>query len=118
MNKKFGIQLDNGQYKVCEGKNIMEAFATLNIKTDKGNLNFALMNFYFSLPIPIQEEGKLYQLFLMKDKKSNWENFGKPTSNFNGLDLLLQTKVKREGIYSAIIVDMETEKPIVWLWGK
>ena len=114
----YGIAYKTGLIEKQEGNNFMDAYKKTKNVLPNGEVNFSILDFYFLVPVPmnLEQTQKNYQLYLMKDKNSNWEEFEKPTNQLFSLQLLLGLKVKREGFFSAIIVDLETEKPIEWVW--
>lgn len=115
MNRTFVIHWQDGKVSRLEGKTLAEAFV-LN------NLIPALMgsiDYYYKAPIPVKEkpkEGRLFQIYLMETKKDQWEEFMKPSTNFVALEKMMQMKVKRDGVFSGMVLDLNTENPVSWIW--
>lgn len=118
----YGIQLQNGQFKKVEGNNMAEALKETfsEKKTSTGEIDFSLLNFICLIPAPmnLEETEKRFQLYLMRDKKSNWKECGEPTNNLSRLQELLDLKLKLEGNFSAVILDLFTDKVVDWKWTR
>ncbi len=116
--KLYGIQFKDGKYQKFTGSSIQEAFSQTEKKLENGNLDFSQLDFYLVVPTPvILGDQKEFQVFLMRNKKSNWEPAGEISPSFSATESLMKLKVKLEGFFSGIVVDMRTEKPVSWIWS-
>lgn len=111
----FAIYMKDGSVLKLDGNNVGDAFLRNNLQANMmGN-----MDYFFKVPQPIEEKKKethQFQVYLMEDKGKNWEEFMKPSNNFVALEKFMQMKVKRDGVFSGMVVDLFTEKPVSWLW--
>jgi hypothetical protein len=120
-SKVYGIQYKDGGYTKLAGKTIQEAYSQNGKKTPEGNIDFSIMDFYFLVPIPMNQGivGELeprYQLFVVEEKGKDAEEDGKATNNLEALQKLLERRVKFEKKISAWILDLYVDKVVSWLW--
>jgi hypothetical protein len=115
----YGIGYKDGGFVKLAGKNFSEAYAQNGRKTADGNIDFSILDFYIRVPSPVIQQNKdQYMLFLMRDKKSDWEPTGELINSFSECEGLMKLKVKLEGFFSGIVVDMNSEKVLSWIWTK
>jgi hypothetical protein len=101
------------------GKTITDAFAKLGLKTEKGDIDFSLLDHYFvhqvtTSPENIQLIEDQYQLILLKESGKKWEftqSFSKIQDELVNLALWKQNK---EGYFRTAIIDVNTEKVVYW----
>lgn len=124
--KKYGILYQDGRFEKTTGNNIQEIFAKKGNKTLTGEIDFSSLETYEILPSAVlmnNEYENQYMVFLMRDKKSRWEPIEKVFNIFTsesglGAEDIMKLKVKLEGFFSGLVVDMKNEKPISWIWSR
>lgn len=116
----FGIQYQDGKYEKFTGKTIAEAFSKNGRKTTTGEIDFSFMDFCFTIPAPVDSDCvKEYQVFVMRDKKSNWEPVDLISTSFTAMEDLMKLKVRMEGFFSGIVVELSnSEKILSWIWTR
>lgn len=110
----FAIYMKDGSVLKLDGNNVGDAFLRNNLQANMmGN-----MDFFFKVPQPIEEKKEIhqFQIYLMETKDSEWKEEKKPSNNFVALEKFMEMKVKRDGCFSGMVVDLFTEKPVSWLW--
>jgi hypothetical protein len=117
---RYEIHFKNGGKTTLAGRNITEAYSQTGERTADGNIDFSLLDWYINmamLPIGIKPEVPGYQIYVMKDKESQFEKWGTEFEEYNDMvESLMHIQVKRMGNYSAMILNTLTEKPVSWLY--
>jgi hypothetical protein len=100
------------------GKTITDAFKKLGLKTEKGDIDFSLLDHYFVheatvSPEKIEFEDQ-YQLLLLKESGGKWEFTRSFAKTQDQLIKLVEFKKKFEYFFRVAIVDVNTEKVVYW----
>lgn len=117
----FEIHYKDGSKVKLSGKTFQEAYSQNGRRTEDGNIDFSILDWYVNaanFPIPVEIDPETYQIFLLKDAKSNWEPFGKQSDNFGLLESLMKfKKIGQEGFLSGLVIRMSDEKIMSWAYS-
>jgi hypothetical protein len=100
------------------GKTITDAFAKLGLKTEKGDIDFSLLDHYFVHQITVTPEKvelveDQYQLILLKESGMAWK-YTKSFSKVQDELVKLAKWYKDLGYFRTAIIDINTEKIVYW----
>jgi hypothetical protein len=101
------------------GKTITDAFGKLGLKTEKGDIDFSLLDHYFVHEVTVSPENiqlveDQYQLILLKESGKKWEFTRSFAKTQDQLIKLVEFKKKFEYFFRVAIVDVNTEKIVYW----
>lgn len=117
-NKTYGIVLKGGGSYKLEGVSIQDCFEQMGKKTPDGeNTDFSLLDFFYLVPIPIMADNiDEYQVWVKRSKTSDWEVLNRISNSFGEMEQLMELKVKLEGYFTGIVMNLTTEKVMSWKW--
>lgn len=114
----FGIAYKDGKIEKLTGKTIAQAYAKNGKKTKEGNIDFSILDFFFLVPVPQENLTDEYTILLKRDKKSPWEFVKETYTRFSAAEDVMKLKVKLEGYFTGVVVDLSNDKILSWIWSR